>query len=287
MKTKIISIIIIITVLATLVIPQVQDFIHWKIVCFRNSPESYKSYFEKRPNGIYKTDSELNYDNKIWEKAKNANSLKEYKDYISDPKAKKNIEEAKNQIIKIEWETIKKVNSVKTYQNFLDSNLNSLYYDEAIDRLIKLKNVSKKESESFENIEKTNMHFKYENFIKSHKDSPLIYKARKKITDFKKIVFDKEEIITKENLKTKYNWDGKKLLWKWGYDLSGIEAYNGSIGFLSENTTNPYYGVPFDFGVGYTFGKVCIGNIQIDGKCELVDEGIKFYKESVLIYKIK
>jgi len=98
-------------------------------------------------------------------------------------------------------------------------------------------------------------------------------------------VAEKDIVISLEELRNKYHWNRKKILWKWSEKRAGTKFSNGSIMFLSDSTTDPKWGVPFTFGSdGTTIGEICVGNLQFSGAVQLPTEGIRLMEGTTMIY---
>jgi hypothetical protein len=98
-----------------------------------------------------------------------------------------------------------------------------------------------------------------------------------------------EVFISDTELKEKYHWNDVRRLWKWGEksDVAGLET-RGMLLNLSPETTDPKHSVPFlgnDYlGGGLVFGKICIGNLQVDGKAFFSKNGLYLYKTTKITY---
>ncbi len=88
-------------------------------------------------------------------------------------------------------------------------------------------------------------------------------------------------VISKEEMRSEYNWNGEMTISTYDKTMSGIKKSNGSMIVMASGT----HGVPFVFGTdGTLFGALCVGNLQVSGQFELTTDGMWLWRGSTLTY---
>jgi len=231
----------------------------------------------------------VRYDERTWTDAIDANAVEAFEQYILTHESGKHVAEATNRLAELRWTVASITDTAEAYTEFLESNPRSDLADKAIDSLITKKPPSPQDRLDYAATEFRDMHFAYSNFAKSHARSPLGFKASRELLKFGKLTAEKDCLVSVDDLRSKYNWDGLKRVWQWSDEvLSGIQMRGGSVVFLSKEAVDPIYGIPFHFGFGGDgFGKICIGNLQIEGRCRFEKDGLRLYQSTTLIYPLQ
>ena len=99
----------------------------------------------------------------------------------------------------------------------------------------------------------------------------------------------KEEIlIPVDKLVADYGFDEDYILWRWDKQLAGGSMTGGNTWFLANDTTDRRGGIAFGFGSNAElFGRVCLGNLALEGQANLASDGLLLREGAVLLYPTK
>jgi hypothetical protein len=222
-----------------------------------------------------------------WSRTSSQDTVEVYESYLKDyqegphaPTARVNLREAR-------WREICKADSASVYLKFLDEDFDSKHAGEAIEKLRAKSPPSASEQQALDAATKVNMRFAFEKVLNSYPRSVVAYEARRRMARFGILTAADEVLIPVSELRAKYGWDGRTNLWKWGEGTAAIEMPNGSVGFLADQTEDPAFGLPMEFGMsGTVSGSFCLGNLQLSGACLFPEDGIRLKTKASLTYPL-
>ena len=259
----------------------------WDKTLSRNTVDAYSAFLKKYPDSPHASEASQKLTDLQWENTRNLNTTEAYQSYVQQNPNSPYLAEAEEKLINSRWEAACKTDTVESYKQFLEDHLQSEHTDEAILKLTGKQPVTMDVLNAFKAAVNLKMYFAYAKFAEDFKDCPLSYKAREMMARFGTQVYTEETTLSKNDLLETYNWNGEEILWKWDNKAAGLEMDNGNVIFLSDQTVNPKYGIPFTFGIsGKVFGNICIGNIQITGPCRFDENGIVLEKGSKISYPL-
>ena len=121
---------------------------------------------------------------------------------------------------------------------------------------------------------------------------PLSALAQNRCSDAPKrdtLVAKTDMRISVTSLRDKYHWNGKEVIWQWDSGANGLRMDNGSdLVFSPGSFLTADEGVPFTMGFGGAgYGRICVGNLQIEGQIKFVENAVLLRKGAKVTFPVQ
>lgn len=135
MKTRIGVLLFFLVVIASIAHPGVREEIVWLSTTWGDEASDYQQYLSSYPTGRHVQDARSRHDQRSWEEAIEANTVRAFTRYLEEHPQGANSAEAQGRIEERRWETAQATDSVAAYEEYVENHPQGRHGVEASRRL--------------------------------------------------------------------------------------------------------------------------------------------------------